>query len=113
MTRGVGTGVVGVERLERVDQLERLLDQIRRERPVGLLAVPRALFAQGAGELVEAHVAGADGGAEVRHVDAGEVVGVDRAIELAPGRLGDPFVVGTEALQDRHRLVARAPRRPA
>ena len=106
MTCGVGGGVVGVERLERVDQLERLLDQVRRERLVGLLPVPRALLAQRAGQLVEPHVVVADRRAEVRHVDAGEVVGVDRPVELAPGRLDDPFVVGTEALQDRHRLVA-------
>ena len=56
----VGGRVVGVERLERVDHLVGLLDQVRHERAVGLLDVPRALLAQRAGELVEAHVLGAD-----------------------------------------------------
>ena len=60
MSAVVGGRVVGVERLQRVDELERLLDEVRHEAGVGLLAVPRALLAQRAGELVEAHVAGAD-----------------------------------------------------
>ena len=59
--RVLGRRVVRVERLERVDELERLLDEVRHEAGVGLLAVPRAPLAQRAGELVEADVAGADG----------------------------------------------------
>ncbi len=57
---GVGRRVVGVLGLERVDQLERLLDEVRRERPVGLLAIPRALLAERAGQFVEPHVVIAD-----------------------------------------------------
>ena len=87
--RLVGGRVVGVERLEGVDQLECLLDEVRHERIVGLLAVPRALLAQRAGELVEAHVAGADRHAERRYVDAREVIRLDGAVELAPRGAGD------------------------
>ena len=83
---GVGGGIVGVERLQRVDELERLLDEVGQQRLVGLLAVPRALLAQRSGELVEADVAVADGRAEAGHVDAREVVRLDGSIELAPGR---------------------------
>ena len=104
--RLVGRRVVGVERLERVDQLERLLDEVRDQRGVGLLAVPRALLAQRAGELVEADVPGADGHAERRHVHARQVVGRDGPVELAPRRLGDRLVGRAEALQDDDRLVA-------
>ena len=85
--RLVGRRIVGVEGAERVDELERLLDEVRHERGVGLLAVPRALLAQRAGELVEADVAGADGHAERGHVDARQVVGLDGPIELAPRRV--------------------------
>ena len=52
--------VVGIERLDGVDQLERLLDEVRHERGVRLLTVPRALLAQRAGELVEPHVSRPD-----------------------------------------------------
>ena len=53
----VGRRIVGVERLQRVDDLVGLLDQVRDQRLVGLLDVPRALLAQRARQLVEPHVA--------------------------------------------------------
>ena len=102
----LGGGVVGIERGEGVDELERLLDEVRHEAGVVLLAVPRAPLAQGAGELVEADVPGADRRGEVRHVDARQVVGLDGAVELAPRRLGDPLLGRPESLQDHHPLVA-------
>ena len=58
--RLVGGRVVGVELLDRVDDLVGLLDEVGDQRRVGLLDVPRALLAERAGELVEAHVAVAD-----------------------------------------------------
>ena len=70
--------------LDRVDHLVGLLDQVGDERPVGLLDVPRALLAQRAGELMEAHVPGGDRRGERRDVQAREVVGLDRTIDLGP-----------------------------
>ena len=104
--RLVGGGVVGVERLQRVDDLERLLDEVRHQRGVGLLAIPRALLAQRAGELVEADVPGADRDAERRDVHARQVIGRDGAVELAPRRARDPLIRRAEALQDHDLLVA-------
>ena len=51
-------GVVGVERLQRVDELVGLLHEVAHEAAVGLLLIPRALLAQGARQLVEAHQLG-------------------------------------------------------
>ena len=47
--RLVGGRIVGVEASERVDHLVGLLEQVRHQRLVGLLDVPRALLAQRAG----------------------------------------------------------------
>ena len=59
---------------------------------MGLLSIPRALLAQRAGQLVEPHVVVADRASETRDVDARQVVGLDRAVELAPRRLDDTLV---------------------
>ena len=105
----VGVGVVGVERLQRVHHLVGLLQQVAHERLVGLLLVPRALLAQRAGELVEANQLGADRCGQVGDVDAGEVVGLDRSVEVGPCGVRDEFVGCAEALQDDHRFVAGGP----
>ena len=73
---------------------------------MGLLAVPRALLAQRAGELVEADVTVADGHAERGHVHARQVIRFHRPVELAPGRGGDRLAWRAEALEDDDRLVA-------
>ena len=57
---GVGRRVIGVERLQRVDDLVGLLEQILDQRLVGLLPIPRALLAQRAGQLMEPHQRPAD-----------------------------------------------------
>ena len=106
---GVGRRVVGVERLQGVDELERLLDEVRRQRLVGLLPIPRATLPQRAGELVEADVVVGDGVGQVSHIDTRQMVGLDGAIEVGPRRLDDAFVGGAEALQDRHRFAAVGP----
>ena len=49
----VGRGFVRVERLERIDDLVCLLEQVLDQRLVSLLLIPRALLAQRSGELVE------------------------------------------------------------
>ena len=85
----VGRRVARVLVLKRVDELERLLHEVRDERLVGLLSIPRALLAQRAGQFVEPHVVVADRASETRHVDAREVVGLDRSVELAPRGLDD------------------------
>ena len=84
--------VVRIECADRVDELEGLLDEVRHQGVVGLLDVPRAALAQRAGQFVEAEVAGGDRHADARHVDTGQVVGVDGSIELAPRRVGDELV---------------------
>ncbi len=102
----VGRRVVGVERLERVDDLVGLLEEVRDQRFVRLFDVPRTLLAQRAGELVEAHVLGADRRGEFGDPDRREVVGVDRAIEFGPRGVDDAFVGRAERLQDRDGFVA-------
>ena len=82
-------GSSGSSAAQRVDDLVGLLQQVAHERLVVLLAVPRALLAQRAGELVEADELGADRLAESGDVDAGEVVGVDGAVEVGPRRPRD------------------------
>ena len=73
---------------------------------MGLLLIPRALLAERAGQFVEPHVVVADRASETRDVDARQVVGLDRSVELAPRRLDDTLVLGPQRLQDRDRLVA-------
>jgi hypothetical protein len=104
--RVLGRGIVGVERGEGVDELERLLDEVRHQAGVGLLAVPRTALPQRSGELVEAHVPGAHRGGEARDVHTREVVGLDGPVELAPRGVGDLFVVGAESLEEHDRFVA-------
>ena len=99
--------VVRVEGAQRVDQLVGLLQQVAHQGLVVLLAVPRALLAQRAGELVEADQLGADRLAEVGDVDAREVVGLDGAVELGPRRADDRLLGRAEALEDDDLLVAR------
>ena len=48
----------------------------------------------------------ADRRRQVGDVDAGEVVGLDRAVEFGPGGVGDQLVGRAEPLQDDHRFVA-------
>ena len=85
-------GSSGIECADRVDELERLLDQVRHEAVVGLLDVPRAALAQRAGQFVQADVAGGDRRADAGDVDARQVVGVDGSVELAPRRVRDELV---------------------
>ena len=106
---GVRRRVGGIERFQSVDELERLFDEVWRQRLVRLLAVPRAPLPQRAGELVEADVVVADGVGKVGDVHTRQMIGVDGAVEIGPGRADDVLVGGTEALEDRDRLAAVRP----
>ncbi len=97
--RVVGTSWVR-ECLQRVDDLVGFFEQVRDQGLMVLLDVPRALFAQRAGQVVEADVVAADRCLEVRHEDRGEVVGLDRPVHLGPRRLDDLFVTGSEGVED-------------
>ena len=88
----VGGGVGGVERLDRVDDLVGLLDEMGNETPVGLFDVPGALLSQGSREFVEPHVPGADRHPEGGHVQRRQVVGLDRPIHVGPRGLDEHLV---------------------
>ena len=97
--RLVAGRVVGVELLDRIDHLVRLLDEVRDQGTVRLLDVPRAPFTERAGELVETDIPIGDRRAQRRDVQAGQVIGLDRAVHVGPGRLDDRLVVGAKAAQ--------------
>ena len=92
--------------MDGVDDFVGLFEEVRHERVVGLLDVPRALLAQGSGQLVEADVRRADRCAELGDPQRREVVGVDGAVDVGPGGVDDPLVGGAERMEQRDRFVA-------
>ena len=99
--------VVGVQAVERVEDLVGLLQQVSAQRVGRLRAVPRALFPQRAHQLPEADELGPDRRCEARDPEAGEVVGLHGAVELHPLDGGDRLLGQAEALQHDHRLRRR------
>ena len=100
--------VRAVEPVDRFEGLVGLLEQMAGERAVGLLPIPRALAAQGAHELGEAHELGRDRRMQRRDPERGQVVGRERAVELGPVDLEDPLVGQAEVVEhdDRDRSAA-------
>ena len=101
----VGARIVGVERLDRIDHLVGLLDQVRHQRLVGLLDVPRALLAQRARQLMEFGVPLVSGDPERRYVERREMVGLDHPVHVGPRGLHDLFVGCAERDQQHDRRV--------
>ena len=100
----VVAGAVGTEQGDGLHQLVGLLHGVAGQAGVRLLAVPRALPAQPAHHLGEAHQLAAHGRGERRHVHGGQVVGGDLAVELGPRHGEDRLVGQAQALQHGHGL---------
>ncbi len=76
-----------------------LLEQVAGERAMGLLPIPRALAAQGAHELGEAHELGGDRVRQLGIQSAVRWSGSNDAVELGPRHLERPFVGQAEVLE--------------
>ena len=81
-----------------------LYEDVNDARGVGLLTVPWALGARGAHEFVEGDEFGADRRGEARYVDRGQVIGLERTVEIVPTDRSNGLVGQTEALQHDDRL---------
>ena len=111
LERGVGAAVA--DRVEGLEHLVGLLDQVAGEGGVGLLGVPGALGAQGGDQLDEPLHLPRHRRRQLRYVEGGEVVGLDRPVEVVPRDLGHGLVGQAQPLQHDHRLGRAGRPRPA
>ena len=97
---------VGVVRVDGLEDLVGLLEQVLLQRVVGLLGLPRVVGPQPVHDVVEAGDPCSTRRWHLRDPQRREVVRFDRPIHLGPRHLEDHLVVQTEALQQRDRRVA-------
>jgi hypothetical protein len=102
----VGGRVVGIERLDGVDDLVGLLEQVGDEALMGLLDVPGHCSRNVRVSWWKRTYSAPTGAREVRDPERGEVVGGDVRSSSAQVVRVDPLVGRAESLQDRDRLVA-------
>ena len=102
-----------VERADGLDELVHLLHRVAGEALMGLLAIPGAVLPQATDDGVESDQLLAHRRGQPGDVEAGEVVGLDAAVEVGPGDGADLLVGQPEPLQHHDLVRARCRRRTA
>ena len=87
------------QRLERLEGLIGLFEEMPGERAMGLLLIPWALGAQ-ASHQVDQILGGRPDGPQLRDQHAGEVVGIPKAIEIVNVDGDDVLIIEAEVVQD-------------
>ena len=110
-------GLGGGDHLDGVERLVGLLEEVARQRPVGLAPVPGTARPQRADQLLERHELGGHRRSQARHPQGGEVVGLEGAVEVGPRHLHH-LLVGEPQMVQEHGAARRGPppprrRRPA
>ena len=99
----VGGRIVGVESQQSIDDFVGLLQEIRDQRSVCLLAVPGALASQCSRQLVERDQGLAHRFTQLRDEQRREVIGFDDAVDVRP-RGSDDLLVGQTEVVENDRL---------
>ena len=81
-----------VQPFDGLDHLVGLFDGVAGQALVGLLPVPRAALPQGADQLGEPDQLGPDRHGQRGHVQRGQMVGLDRPVEVVPSHLDHRLV---------------------
>ena len=97
---GWGAGRVVPQQLDGLHRLVGLLEQVLHERVVRLLTVPRAPRAQYPHELGQARQLPRDRHRQMRHVQRGQVIGLERPVDLGPRDLDDDLVGQTQVVKE-------------